>query len=584
MVARRGRRSRGKPVTRSGPIQAERAEERIDQRAEIYALWERGADDDFSPPSSWAAISSSKRFDDAARIVSNACVVTLAVGSTEESRALLHKVLESVRPHSRLYVFGDRNLERDAESVDRIAHCGDRALVRLGPRPPADWLTVDRERDGRFFVGPGADSRRWAIPVGDRLARSLFSAFHALFWFHADREALPDADGSHAFRSPLDAPFEDPGSDVLLPAGRLRIGAGFDDPIAEAEVRISPSATDLGRSRLYFLPPGDGPMSLRIPEALHNRGGRTVWTDTGLPTTTVSRNRMAMDMAVGPVALRLEWPAADAVALLNCLEDAARRPTWEFHAARRLDEVKKEVLLDGAFRPAAVEEKAVLNAGDAPAALLDFDAARPPSFPDPPPLVLEATVEWRRIPARAPSDARPAKIVEDWTKVDEWARRVGDDLRRALEDLERLGGGAPPLDYRTLLEELAEIRESPPSETPDRAPDDLARLAEIARRANEAVRAAPDRRPDVEASDRASSKKSFHDGPARRTRRTPVDASACPPVPAEELPELGELYEYRGKRFLEISTWEQLGPAIPVAKRLRAELVASRSGAGIASP
>ena len=571
-------------MTRSGAIRAEPAEERVDRRATEYALWERCDGGKFAPPPNWIALTRPERFTDVAGVVRDARIVTLAVGSAEESCKLLYTVLDSIRPHCRIYVFGDRDLERNAELVRKVAACGDRALVRLGSRPPADWLVVDRERDGRLFVGPNADSRRWAIPVKDRLARSLFSAFRALFWFHADREALPDAGGSHAFRHPLDAPFDDPGNDVRLPAGRLRIDAGLDDPIAEAEVRISPSAIDLGRSRLYFLPPGDGPISLRVPEALHDRGSRAVWTDTGLPATTVSRSRMAMDMVEEAIALRIEWPEAHAITLLHCLEDAARRPAWEFHAARRLGDVKKEVLLEGASRPAAVEAKTVLNAGDAPATLLNFDAARPAPFPDPPPLVQEAAVQWRRIPVRAPADARPAKIVEDWTKVDEWARRVGDDLRRALEDLERLGGDAPPLDCRPLLEELAEIRESPPSESPDRVPDDLARLAEMARQANEAIRAVRDRGPGVEASDRAASRKSSLDEPARRLRRAPVDAGACPPIPAEELPELGDLYEYRGRRFLEISTWEQLGPAIPVAERLRAELVAARSGAGTASP
>jgi len=52
----------------------------------------------------------------------------------------------------------------------------------------------------------------------------------------------------------------------------------------------------------------------------------------------------------------------------------------------------------------------------------------------------------------------------------------------------------------------------------------------------------------------------------------PQDA-AIPAVPDEEPPELGQLFENRGKRFLAIKTWEQVPPAIPVAQRLRAELV-----------
>jgi len=49
---------------------------------------------------------------------------------------------------------------------------------------------------------------------------------------------------------------------------------------------------------------------------------------------------------------------------------------------------------------------------------------------------------------------------------------------------------------------------------------------------------------------------------------------APPPVPDEAPPELGELFEHHGKRYLAVKTWEQVPRAIPVARRLKSELVA----------
>jgi hypothetical protein len=46
-----------------------------------------------------------------------------------------------------------------------------------------------------------------------------------------------------------------------------------------------------------------------------------------------------------------------------------------------------------------------------------------------------------------------------------------------------------------------------------------------------------------------------------------------PPTPAEGLPELGELLEHDGRRYLTIKTWAQLRPATAVAQRLGATLV-----------
>lgn len=53
--------------------------------------------------------------------------------------------------------------------------------------------------------------------------------------------------------------------------------------------------------------------------------------------------------------------------------------------------------------------------------------------------------------------------------------------------------------------------------------------------------------------------------------------AAAPAVPNEEMPEIGDLFEFQGKRYLAIKTWEQVPKAQPVANRLNAKLVANAS-------
>jgi hypothetical protein len=64
----------------------------------------------------------------------------------------------------------------------------------------------------------------------------------------------------------------------------------------------------------------------------------------------------------------------------------------------------------------------------------------------------------------------------------------------------------------------------------------------------------------------------------RQTPRLPAvtlpDIATAPTVPTEALPELGELFEHQGERYLAVRTWEQATRATRGASRLRAKLVA----------
>ena len=502
---------------RSGPIQSEIQEKRIDQREKELSLWEQGKGTQIDLP--WTKLSSPDALNDVQPLVANARSVTLAIGATTTSRKLIDAVLQSLPDQCRLYVYGDSELETDATLVQKIADMGDLVLARLGHRPPADWLIVDKERDGRLVVGPTAEHRKWVIPVSGALARSLFEAFCVLFWFRATREALPDDNGNVAFRPPLAAPFKDPGPDIPLPAGRLRLDGDLDDLVSDAEFRISPNASDPGQARVLFVPPTDDlasggigrPVDLDFPKALCRRGHRVLWVDTGLPRTTVTRQRMIMNLVETPIALQIEWPTAIAIDFLHRFERAAKQPTWEFHPAQRLDAIKGEVLLDGATKPDQIVSSVSRDAGDVDAPLLDFDSARPARFPDIPPLALEATIKWRRVPATLPPGARPAKIVHRWTAVDEWTSRTVESLRNELDKLKSQEGllsklrqwlpsrdGNSALEREQLRDELDEINESPPSQIADQAEDRMRRLAEVVNRLDGLRRTTHDQQQDAE--------------------------------------------------------------------------------------
>ena len=629
-------------MTRSGLIVPENKVEDIDRGAEECALWERRGSSAFSPPPGWIDLTSPEGAD-VASVVRDAQVVAMAVGGAEAAHRLLDDVLKSVGSRRRVYLYGGRALERDAAFVRKLAANSDRVLARFGAPPPADWITVGAGTEGLLFTGPPTGRRRWAIPVRAEVSRSLFVAFHTLFWFRAEREALPDFDGAWAIRKPLDSPFRDPGTDVQLAAGRLRFGQALDDPVSDAEIRVSHSISGASSARLFFMHPGDGAVSLKRPLALRESGSQVVWVGTGLPETAITRSRMVMSLAEAPIALQLEWPARDAIAMLNRLDDAARQPEWEFRAAARLDSIANEVMLEGATEPARVAATVELDGGDVPASLLEFDHARPEPFPDIPPLALKVKMKWRRIPARVPPDAGRAKIQNDWDRVDDWARRVADEIRDALEECK--DGDDKLEEHARIEDELVNASESPPSRVPAEAGKILVELADLAGDVNrtrqsivsrkqeaedeaelagqkaewkirielakantdtfqkqladlEAPSVGPDR-PDratrkrmrreiatlnkkIKDERRAASEEFRFRKPERLPPPPPIDAQP-PTVPQEGLPEIGALYERNGRRFLAIRNWGQVGPATPVADRLRAELVADRTDAAKSS-
>lgn len=483
----------------TGPIRPQVVEEPFDRRDTRLPVWERGGA--AKPDLPWRPAAEVPEAD-LRRELDGAEVAVAAVTTSRAGRTILDAIAKvSASSDCRIYIYADRALEAESGFLRAVAAWGDRCLVRFGHRLPADWIVFDHGQHGHLFMGPPASERTWAVPVDAGLARSLFEAFRVLFWFHASREALPDAAGAVAVRAPLNAPFRDPGSQVDLPAGRLLVGVAQPAPVADAEIRVSPLSMNPGPARVVFLPPAEAAdstaMSLAVPSSVAAGGARVVWSDLGLPHTTVTLQRVLLDLVEAPVTLQLEWPRAIAIDLLHRLERAGAQPQWEFHPARRLSDIRGDVRIEGSRSTAKVTSADILDAGDVTAPLVGFDAARPARMPEVPPLASAGVTRWRRVPVGLPPGARPAEVVRAWTMVDEWAARQPDPLRTALRSLDEQEGilaklrrwlparTAVEAERRALGDEIDELAETRPSQSPDRAPDQVRRYVEIGARLDE---------------------------------------------------------------------------------------------------
>jgi hypothetical protein len=474
---------------RNGPIRPEVRTSDIDRRNVSYAMWEQTVG--VSPGLPWAP-ASSLGAQEVATLLATCRTAVLVVGRRKASAALLEHALASVPPSGRLYVYGPRALETNARIPQQLGVLSERVLPRLGLDAPADWLVVDSGRAALLLIGPSHDERRLLVRADGALARTLFEAFRALFWFHATREGLPDTGGTYAFRTPLPAPFPDPGADIVLPSGRIAIGKGLPDAIADAEIRIVPGGAAPDRADIVFVPPD--PKSFASPMRLARDMARVVWLDTGLPRTSVSRERLVFDLVEAPIALQLEWPKKDAIELYHRLSRCAQKPEWQFHAQRRLADVAGRVLLEGATAPAGVRDSEVVQAADVIAPLDAFDGVQPDEFPEPPPLARRVTYEWSARPRTLPAGARKAELVRRWRDLDEWARRQVDTLRQTLAGMEgaehgllervraRLSGHDALRQRRSRIQdELEELGEAPPSQHFAGAGDLVRRIAEAGR-------------------------------------------------------------------------------------------------------
>ncbi len=456
----------------TGPIKPLHRTLPIDRSNVVHTLWEQHTKPNVLelPWPSAAAFTG----DHVRSLLASASTLVLA----SSTPALYQHVLAALRPGMRAYAYGAASLEVDPGLLKALSRASERMAVRLGHALPADWIVVDGGRTGVLLVGPPGEDRRWAIPLEAVQARSLFEAFRVLFWFNSRREGLPDGAGTFGFGPPLASPYRDPGKDVLLPAGRLVIDRPLPDPVPDAEFRIVPDGSTPGRAATLLSRPNartfDG--VARIAAA----GTRLVWTDTGLPRTTITRSRLVMDLIAKPVGLQIEWEQGTAIDVYHRIDRACEAPEWTFYGQRRLRDIVGPVLLAGASASAPVMPDERIDLPDLRAPLATLETATPMELRPPSPLARSLVYAWRTVPEVVPAGAGKALIVRQWTALDEWAGRSVAILRNRLASMEteegsflaRLKGfirghSAVQQERMRIRDALAELGEQPPSQRSD---------------------------------------------------------------------------------------------------------------------
>ena len=161
------------------------------------------------------------------------------------------------------------------------------------------------------------------------------------------------------------------------------------------------------------------------------------------------------------------------------------------------------------------------------------------------------------------------------------------EARSRLKDLDtQHRGNAPKEDRKPLTTRISELEpavaaakrnlagmdkwSAPPSETLS----ETQRIQQARELRNARSRARAALTPTVEKLAREAAEAFAFRPPTRLPAAGIPDIAVAPPVPTEALPELGELFEHQGQRFLAVRTWEQVTRASQIAARLRAELVA----------
>ena len=486
----------------TGPIQPVQKTLARDRSEVAYTLWEQSTrpnpvDLPWRPAASYDE-------SEVRALVSSAGTVA-AAGLRPDT---LGHIVSGLKPGARAYWYGSASLESGPALAQALARTSDRLAVRLGHELPADWIVVDGGRTGVVFIGPPGDRRRWAVPLEAALARSLFEVFRVLWWQHARREGLPDSAGTFAFRPPLPSPFADPGRSLALPAGRFAFDQALPDPVPDAEFRVVPDGGTPGRGGIVLMPPSTA--SFDVARRVANGGARVVWSDCGLPRTTVSRQRLVMDLVQGPVGIQLEWETGTAVDVYHRLGKACEAPAWTFHSERRLRDIAGPAWLEGAGAAAPVRGDQRIELGELRASLAEFETAAPLQLPEPAPLARQVVYGWQTVPESVPPGAAKAQIVRQWTALDEWTTRGVAVLQQRLSGMEgeersflsRLKGwlrgqDAVQRERDRLRDALAEIGEQPPSQRND-ARETVSRLVEEAGRLQGLIQQAHRDRQDAE--------------------------------------------------------------------------------------
>ncbi|WP_438040194.1 hypothetical protein [Sorangium sp. So ce128] len=376
---------------------------------------------------------------------------------------LLEEALHASAAGLRVYLLGPPSFGGSIEVHGRLKDHAGRVLVRRGVELPYGLTLAGRGLEGSVR-SPG-----WTLPLSAAQASAAFAAFAHLFWHHAPEELSGGADGFR-FRSSPSPPEASP-----LPSERGAVHFGAIAPAdASLHLVLSRGLQDrrsaAARTWVPALPKTASALAA-------SAAGRVTWTDAALPAIAASGNGATIGFGEGsrwPLLVRLE--ADQARALAAALDGAPVE--WELRREVRLADLRGELLHGDSPRPQTILPSVTISAGEITAARIeDMAIAAPTELPAPPPLALKVIYQWKIHPVTAPPRSEPAKLVRDWTALDDQVRTRIEEQRRLLEELRTRGEGfrnrfariaGEMLGFRRSLDDLETALRSAGAEPPSR--------------------------------------------------------------------------------------------------------------------
>ena len=458
-----------------GKFQSQEKQKTIDQSKKIISVWEKNASPSLPDMASlgWKDIHSFD-FSTLENRLQQASILSIVVGDNKQSKRFvqeLFKILSSQQTQARIYLYAEQKLENFIRKIQEASSLD--ILVRLGPKPPADWIVFNQGHTAFLIFGQTETERSWGLFTQQEIAMSLFQSFYLLFWFTATQEAFGSQNGTLDFGAPLKAPFAPPSSlkSNMLHSGELRLMNQFN-PIQQAEILVSPELSSSLSARRIISPPlinwnsnHPTPIPTTIPKQLAQAGSELVWFPHQLPQMSISYERFLLDLNGEAISLRLEWGKAQAIQLHHCLASSCSNPEWKFYPVRQLGKIQGDILISNSTKPQEIKkhQEISLDKVKVPLAL----PYNPPTIQLPTASLLTPTIiyKWIEEPESLPTKASKDPLYGKWRKIDEWARTQLNNIDSALRNLEKKCSRFPDKtdDLEYYNEEKIELGDIAPS-------------------------------------------------------------------------------------------------------------------------
>ena len=474
-----------------GKFQSIEKSKTVDQSKKIISVWEKNSNPELLNMTAvgWKDICSFD-YNNLEKKLRKSKILSIVVGDTQPSRNFLEALftlLKKQASSARIYLYAEQKLERFISQLQKQHTLN--ILVRLGARPPADWIVFEQGNDAFLIAGQTDSERSFGIFTQQDISVSLFQSFYFLFWFTACQEAFGDQQGQLDFGAPLPAPFPPP-ADLKatdLRAGRLQLMLQFT-PIRQTEIVVVPELSSGLRARKIVAPPlrkwsspQPAPLQKEIPVTLSQAGSELVWFQHKLPQISLSYERCVLDLNGSAISLRLEWGKAQAIQLHHCLSAACSRPDWKFYPVHQLGKIKDDILIPGRTKIQHVrpQESIQLDNWESPVSLPYTPPAR--ILPSPPALTIRTTYRWTESPESLPARASKDPIYKDWREIDEWARTNLNTIASTLSRLQKrcLQFSETADEWSYCNEEINELGDITPSQNAADSADQLDRIAQL---------------------------------------------------------------------------------------------------------